>query len=560
MSDPVFNPTGLIDRAALEFLRSKKLLPGFSHYDVWLYQHAVAFTVAKMMDADMLAEVKDAVETAQRNGTSFEVFKQRLKPYLMSRGWWGEQVMTDPVDGVAKLVQLGSTRRLRVIFQTNMATAFAAGQWARIQSNKKALPYLRYNKSAAGQPRDSHRRYYGLVLPVEHPIWKQIFPPNGYGCQCSVSQLSRKQAEREGISGEPDVDMVEFTNPRTGQTVLIPADITPSFAHNHGDRLGALQALMADKHGKAALAKLIEAADDHVAERLERPNFFGAPPSLTVLSDAGLPDPQGFVYQYAGRGHQIGVLSVGKVGSEEWIEQDGQYYLLKYTADGIHIRDLTQKELIKHKSKEIQDLGKLIVQSEHSRKAWKEKMPSMRKADFGEADIADKQAAFIYTTNEGYRFINPKLIEHKGDLSKLDDGRLQFVRALDALLSRAPAYQGTVFRRLQINGMPDAEMFLNAHQPGALVRYSNYTSTSRDKRMLSGDADIVLTIHSRSGVDISRLSQFEKQEAEVLLPRQAVYRVVEHVVAGGRHRITLEEVAETAHNEGKIMQLSLLSE
>lgn len=271
MSDPVFNPTGLIDRAALEFLRSKKLLPGFSHYDVWLYQHAVAFTVAKMMDADMLAEVKDAVETAQRNGTSFEVFKQRLKPYLMSRGWWGEQVMTDPVDGVAKLVQLGSTRRLRVIFQTNMATAFAAGQWARIQSNKKALPYLRYNKSAAGQPRDSHRRYYGLVLPVEHPIWKQIFPPNGYGCQCSVSQLSRKQAEREGISGEPDVDMVEFTNPRTGQTVLIPADITPSFAHNHGDRLGALQALFGERHGEGALDEMIADRERWLADRYRIP-------------------------------------------------------------------------------------------------------------------------------------------------------------------------------------------------------------------------------------------------------------------------------------------------
>ena len=45
---PEFNT--LIDRAALDFLKSKKLLPGFSHYDVWLYEHAVAFTVAKMMD------------------------------------------------------------------------------------------------------------------------------------------------------------------------------------------------------------------------------------------------------------------------------------------------------------------------------------------------------------------------------------------------------------------------------------------------------------------------------------------------------------------------------
>lgn len=281
MSDPVFKPTGLIDRAALEFLRTKKLLPGYSHYDVWLYQHAVAFTVAKMMDADLLAEVKDALETAQRNGTAFEVFKQRLKPYLMSRGWWGEQIMTDPVDGVPKLVQLGSTRRLQVIFQTNMATAFAAGQWARIQSNKAALPYLRYNKSAAGQPRDSHKRYYGLVLPVDHPVWRQIYPPNGYGCQCSVSQLSRKQAEREGISGEPDIEMTEFTNPRTGQTVLIPADITPSFAHNHGDRLGALDALFGERHGEAALDDFIARREDWIASR------YRIPPSIRTTA---LPD------------------------------------------------------------------------------------------------------------------------------------------------------------------------------------------------------------------------------------------------------------------------------
>jgi len=53
------------------------------------------------------------------------------------------------------------------------------------------------------------------------------------------------------------VEMVEFTNPRTGKTVLIPDDITPSFAHNHGDRQGAMDALFGDKHGEAALAEMI---------------------------------------------------------------------------------------------------------------------------------------------------------------------------------------------------------------------------------------------------------------------------------------------------------------
>ncbi len=267
-----YNFAGLVDKSAFEHFKAKKILPGFSHYDVWLYQHSLAFTVAKMMDADMLAEVKDAIESAQQNGTAFADFKKRLKPYLMAKGWWGEQVMTDPLDGEPKLVQLGSTRRLKTIFNTNMQTAFAAGQWQRIQANKKALPYLRYNHSAARHPRDSHKRYYGLVLPVDHDIWKVIFPPNGYGCKCSVSALTRRQAAREGISGEPDVDMVEFTNPRTGKTVLIPDDITPSFAHNHGDRLGAMDALFGEKNGEEALAAMIAEREAWLDKRYSVPS------------------------------------------------------------------------------------------------------------------------------------------------------------------------------------------------------------------------------------------------------------------------------------------------
>ncbi len=267
-----YNFAGLVDKAAFEHFKAKKILPGYSHYDVWLYQHSLAFTVAKMMDADMLAEVKDAIEAAQRNGTAFADFKKRLKPYLMAKGWWGEQIMTDPLDGEPKLVQLGSTRRLKTIFDTNMRTAFAAGQWQRIQANKKALPYLRYNKSASGHPRDGHKRYYGLVLPVDHDIWKVIFPPNGYGCKCSVSALTKRQAEEEGIGGEPDVEMVEFTNPRTGKTVLIPDDITPSFAHNHGDRQGAMDALFGDKHGEAALAEMIAEREAWLDKRYSMPS------------------------------------------------------------------------------------------------------------------------------------------------------------------------------------------------------------------------------------------------------------------------------------------------
>lgn len=306
MSAPEIRFNSLPDRAALGFLQNKKLLPGFSHYDVWMQEHAVAFTVAKMMDADMLADVRQMLADAIEQGTTFNDFKKQLKPYLMDKGWWGEQIMTDPEDDTAKLVQLGSTRRLRTIFHTNLATAHAAGQWARIQQNKRALPYLKYIPSYANSPRDGHKRYYNLILPVEHELWAQIMPPNGYGCLCGVRQLTRRQAMRERgediarypdrftdeqkadheagiLNDKPDVPYIDFTNPRTGEVVRVPADITPTFAHNHGDRVAALDKMMADKHGKISADELQAMRAEYLRGKMPSridPKIFESPSSI----------------------------------------------------------------------------------------------------------------------------------------------------------------------------------------------------------------------------------------------------------------------------------------
>ncbi|QMT33459.1 phage minor head protein [Conchiformibius steedae DSM 2580] len=286
--------TSLLDRAAYEHLAGRELLPSYSHYDVWLYEHSVSFAVAKMMDMDLLAETKAALQTAMQNGTAYRDFEKRLKPFLMARGWWGEQVMTDPADGVVKTVQLGSTRRLRVIFQTNMATAYAAGRWQRIQAYQDDFPFLKYIPSVAEQKRQSHMSYYNRIWRVSDPIWQTIYPPNGYGCQCTVRQLTEAQALRErgeDIAKNPDafdaqqienhrkgviddgqehIEWVEFTNPRTGQTVQVPFDITPTFAHNHAKRLDNLLDLAAEKHGTEFATTAENELAQYLAKRAEQ--------------------------------------------------------------------------------------------------------------------------------------------------------------------------------------------------------------------------------------------------------------------------------------------------
>ena len=248
----------LINREALKHLTGKRSHISFAWQDTASYEHAVSFTVAKMMDEDMLAETRAAMTDALANGTDFATFQKRLKPYLMARGWWGQAVMGDPDTGEIQKVQLGSTRRLRTIYHTNLHTAYAAGQWERIQRNKKLFPYLKYIPSDAAEPREAHKPFYNIVLPVDDPFWSTHFPPNGWGCKCNVRALTREQAEKTGISKSPVLKDVEHINTRTDEVEYYPEGVNPSFAHNPGDRLGALLQMAQEKHGDAFARGLLD--------------------------------------------------------------------------------------------------------------------------------------------------------------------------------------------------------------------------------------------------------------------------------------------------------------
>lgn len=233
----------LPNKEAIVHFNGKTLLTAESYLDVKAYEHALAFTVAGLMDEDLLKDVRDAVASAMENGTDFREFKRTLKPYLMAKGWLAETLD----DGTQQLVA-GSNRRLRTIYSTNLQTAYSAGQWERIQQTKEFLPYLQYMPSVSENPRLSHKRYYGLCRPADDAIWQSIMPPNDWGCKCWVKQLTKRQAQKVGISEKTELDTQEYTNPKTGKTSDVPMGIDPSFNHNF-DRLTALFKLANEKHG-----------------------------------------------------------------------------------------------------------------------------------------------------------------------------------------------------------------------------------------------------------------------------------------------------------------------
>ena len=53
-------------------------------------------------------------------------------------------VFTDPLTGEVRILQPGSERHMRVIFDDNLRTSCSSGSWQRIMHTRNALPCLKY--------------------------------------------------------------------------------------------------------------------------------------------------------------------------------------------------------------------------------------------------------------------------------------------------------------------------------------------------------------------------------------------------------------------------------
>ncbi len=138
-------------REALAYLRAKGYKIAWDYRDLWKEEHVRAFTVAKAMTQELLMEIRQAVDAALAEGKTFKQFQDELEPLLGKRGWLGKVLMED-----GAMVELGTPRRLKILYDTHMRTARAAGQWVRIERNKAALPYLRYGLGPSREHRLQH--------------------------------------------------------------------------------------------------------------------------------------------------------------------------------------------------------------------------------------------------------------------------------------------------------------------------------------------------------------------------------------------------------------------
>ncbi|WDR00740.1 phage minor head protein [Devosia sp. J2-20] len=230
-------------KAAIDALitRGMQLYPSFAWQEVYAEIHGTMFTVAKSAGFDILEEIFNGLLVALEDGQTYQDFARDLIPLLQVKGWWGRQAVTNPGTGLPEIAQLGSTRRLQLIFDVNMRVSYAAGHWASFQRNKAARPFLRYVHLVGQEhPRLHHQAWHNVCLLVDHPWWNTHFAPNGWNCHCTIQSLSQRDVDRLIADGEvlrfeaPAEQLREWTNKVTGEVRKIDTGIDPGWDHNPG--------------------------------------------------------------------------------------------------------------------------------------------------------------------------------------------------------------------------------------------------------------------------------------------------------------------------------------
>jgi hypothetical protein len=288
------------------FFRGKlgKLVPTKRWDDILGQAHDRAFMVAGAAKADLLADLADAVDKAINDGETLQEFRERFGDIVQKHGWQGWTGEKTPE---------GRAWRTRVIYQTNIATSYAAGRLAQLRDAGFRLWVYRHTPNE--HPRLQHLAWDGLTLPADHPFWQTHFPPNGFGCKCRVLGANGIETAKL-VGGNPD-----YTEPPAGWDA-IDQDTGEQIGigKGWGYMPGATSDLVREIERKAAALPplLADALKEDVASRF-RTKLRKAFDDVVASAKADGPD-----MEYA--------ALLDDSGDQSWIKRGGDGYV-QFTAD-----------------------------------------------------------------------------------------------------------------------------------------------------------------------------------------------------------------------------------
>jgi uncharacterized protein with gpF-like domain len=206
---------------AERFLEKKVNAPTEKWDELKWGEHAHAFTVAHSNEAAVLDTIHGLANKALKEGVAFQDFKNGMLDMMKATGWYGGNGHTAED---TKYINW----RIKIIYETNMRTAYMQAQYRKQLQGAALRPIWVYQSQLSGKNRrQDHIAFHGGAYRYDDPVWDKYYPPNGWGCQCYVTTKSEAGAERDGIKvGDstketlPEIDETWAYNP--GREALAP--------------------------------------------------------------------------------------------------------------------------------------------------------------------------------------------------------------------------------------------------------------------------------------------------------------------------------------------------
>jgi hypothetical protein len=161
-----------------DFFKRKLNLPSERYDSIQRSAHDHAFMVAGAVQADLIADLRAAIDKAINQGTGLAQFQKDFDKTVAQNGW-----------------EYKGPRnwRTQVIYNTNLRTSYAAGRYQQLRDPDvlKARPYWRYvHSDTVLDARPEHLAWDNLILDATDAWWDTHYPPNGWGCQCTVQAIA----------------------------------------------------------------------------------------------------------------------------------------------------------------------------------------------------------------------------------------------------------------------------------------------------------------------------------------------------------------------------------
>lgn len=96
---------------------------------------------------------------------------------------------------------------LQTEYDQALSNAEMGKKWNRFKDSEELYPNLQYRAVMDARTRDEHAKLNGTILPLSDPFWRKYYPPNGWGCRCSVVQTDKPVSRP---------DLLDSVNPEQG--------------------------------------------------------------------------------------------------------------------------------------------------------------------------------------------------------------------------------------------------------------------------------------------------------------------------------------------------------